>query len=143
MKHNRQMDPRLFWALSLTWGLPLTAIGLVTALILILSGRRPKKWGCCLYFEVGENWGGLEMGPIFLVNREPREELLTHEMGHGLQNIRFGVLMLPLVTIPSAIRYHFRRHRIRSGHPPKTPYSAIWFEAQAERLGDRYWKAEE
>ena len=36
--------------------------------------------------------------------------LIRHEGGHGIQNIIFGVLMPFLVSIPSFIRYWYRKH---------------------------------
>jgi hypothetical protein len=51
----------------------------------------------------------------------------------------FGPLFIPLVAIPSATRYWYRR-RLRKayGEPilKKLPsYDSVWFEGQATRLG--------
>lgn len=133
MLHNK----RVFYLLSFTWGLPLTLIGCLVGLVLIIVGYKPKKYGHCLYFEVGENWGGLEFGPLFLVNKEPSEYIKMHEAGHGVQNCLFGPLML-VIVIMSAIRYWYRDFRKQSGNPCQTEYSDIWFEKQADILGEKY-----
>ncbi len=133
----RKLPPRwAYYALSLTWGLPLTLLGGLVTCALIVGGRRPKHFGHCLYTEVGEGWGGLEGGIFFITCRNPSERLLRHEHGHGLQNLVWGPLMLPCVTIPSAIRWHYRRHRECHGLELRRPYGAIWFEREADRLGE-------
>ena len=121
--------------LSLTWGLPLTLAGAVTFAALMLAGKRPRRFGYCFYIEVGERWGGLEFGLFFLTHRDPPERLCAHEHGHGLQNILWGPLMPFVITLPSAIRWHWRRARDHHGHPPRRLYDAIWFEGQATRWG--------
>ena len=126
----------LYAALSLTWGLPLTLMGALVFFALIIAGKKPKRFGYCRYIEVGRSWGGLEGGLFFITSENPTESLLRHEMGHGLQNIIFGPLMLPLVTIPSAIRWHWRRYAARKGRK-LSPYSDIWFERMADTLGNQ------
>jgi len=133
----------LYYLLNLTWGLPLTATGAICAFFLILSGKRPKRHGGCLYFVLGKNWGGLEMGLFFLTDRQESPHILDHEFGHSIQNALLGPLMIPLVCLPSALRYWVRRARSALGHPDPRPYDAIWFEGQAGRLGRetrKYWQ---
>ena len=126
----------LFYILSLTWGLPLTMIGLLVSAVLLISGHHAKRWGCCWYFEVGTNWGGTEFGPVFLVDRDASDMLRDHELGHGIQNCIFGPLTILLVTLPSAIRYWYRRYRREIRHKPlKSGYYSIWFERQASDFG--------
>ncbi|MBE6613278.1 MAG: hypothetical protein E7632_12390 [Ruminococcaceae bacterium] len=122
-------------ALSLTWGAPLTLAGALTFAVLMAAGKRPKRFGYCWYIEVGENWGGLEFGLFFLTCKNPSLHLCAHEHGHGLQNILWGPLMPMVITIPSAIRWHWRHLSEALGHPPKKPYDAIWFEGQATKWG--------
>ena len=132
-----------FYFLSFSWGLPLSLAGLLVGGFLRLSGRRPKRFGPGLCFEVGEDWGGLEFGPIFIKCRDGSERLSSHEFGHAVQNCIFGPLMPFLISIPSAIRYWIRRAGVRRGIRPKRPYSAAWFERQADRFGERFRKPEE
>ena len=131
---NIRIPRWLYVLLSLTWGLPLTLFGGVIFLALILAGKRPERFGYCHYIEVGKYWGGLEGGLFFIVCENPPETLLRHEHGHGFQNLIFGPLMLPVVTIPSAIRWHYRRLKIRHGAKLR-PYGAIWFEKMADDFG--------
>ena len=126
--------------LSLTWGLPLTAFGAILMLILICCGKKPKRFCYCWYIEVGELWGGLELGLFFLKDKRGSLSVMKHEQGHGLQNIVWGFLMPFVITIPSAIRYWYRKLLIARGHTDLVPYSAIWFEADADRRGARLYE---
>lgn len=126
----------LFYLLSLTWGLPLTLVGLVVSLVLIIAGYKPIKYGYGWYFEVGEDWGGFEMGLCFLTCKDPGNYLRFHEYGHGMQNCYFGLITPFLITIPSAIRYWYREFKYSRKHiAPKTGYYDIWFEKQASDVG--------
>lgn len=129
------MNKKTFWVLSLTWGLPMTLIGAVVAVVLLARGHKPKKWGYCYYFEIGENWGGVELGAFFVVNRGSTDYIRDHEHGHAIQNCVYGFLMPFIVCIPSAVRYWYRRVRSLLGHRNKANYYDIWFEAQASRWG--------
>ena len=96
----------LFWFISLTWGLPMTLIGLVATLILLCRGYKPKKCRQTFYFEVGEHsWGGLTLGAVIIVAARSSEECIAHEYGHCVQNLIWGVFMPFFVCIPSAVRY--------------------------------------
>ena len=126
----------MFYFLSFTWGLPFTLFGLIVALILRVLGHRSKKFALVRFFEIGENWGGLELGLFFVCNKRPTFRIRCHEFGHAIQNCIFGPLMLFIVCIPSAIRYWYRElHYYRRGKKPETDYDDIWFEGQATRLG--------
>lgn len=128
----------LFYVLSWTWGIIMTLIGAIIALVLIIAGKKPQKWGYCYYFEVGKNWGGMELGMFFLVNKKPSKHIKDHELGHGLQNCLWGPLMLFVITIPSAIRYWYREIRARKGLKNETGYDDIWFEGDATRRGEEF-----
>lgn len=130
----------LFYFLNLTWGLPLNIVGFIVALVLLCAGKKPKRWGDCFYFKVGENWGGFEMGIFFLTDNTPSVTCRNHEHGHAIQNCFFGVFMPFIVNIPSAIRYWYRRIREKKGLVNETAYSDIWFEKQADILGKKYIK---
>ena len=136
-RHMKSPPPR--WAyvlLSLTWGLPLTLTGALIFAVLMLFGRRPRRFGYCYYIEIGRSWGGLELGLFFLKDERPSEQLMAHEHGHGLQNIVYGPLMPFVITLPSAARYWYRRIVARMGRGGSLPpYNAIWFERDADALG--------
>lgn len=128
---------------AFTWGAPMTAVGLLAALLLrgiaplahLLLGieiahTRYRGRTC---FLLGHRWGGLTLGNVILCQHEPTEQLLDHEWGHTVQNALFGPLM-PLLVLASAARYHDRNRRAKRGEP-LPPYDAWWFEAQATALG--------
>jgi hypothetical protein len=131
-------DKCAFYLLSFTWGLPLTLVGCIVAIVLLATGHKPKKWGYCYYFEVGQNWGGLELGPIFLTDKSPSVYTKNHEHGHAFQNCKFGPLMPFVVSLPSAVRYWYRRIRTTMGNPVKTSYYSVWFESEASTLGKEF-----
>lgn len=119
----------------------MTLIGCIAALFLLILRYKPIKWGYCYYFEVGENWGGLDLGPIFITNKNPSEHTKSHEHGHGIQNCWFGLLMPFIVCIPSAIRYWYREYLMRSGkktYSELPDYDSVWFESQATALGTEF-----
>lgn len=131
----------LFYLLSFTWGLPMTLLGCIVAMVLLVVGHKPKKYGYCWYFEVGESWGGLELGAIFLVGKYTSEHTKKHEHGHGIQNCWFGFLMPFVICIPSATRYWYREYLLRSGkrkYSELPDYDSIWFEGQASKLGYKF-----
>lgn len=132
--------PFLFWLLSCTWGIVTTAIGALISLTLLLTLHRPHIFGWCICFEAGSHWGGCSFGPFFLTQHGASDRLKCHEHGHSLQNCAFGPLMPFLVNLPSTLRYHYRNIQSRL-HPKKKlpPYDAIWFEAQATKLGMHFF----
>jgi hypothetical protein len=133
---NAKISKSLFYKLSLTWGLPMTLIGLIVAGVLMAAGYKPKKWNYCYYFEVGEHWGGLNLGLIFITCKSSSDYTRNHEHGHGIQNCYLGFLMPFMVCIPSAVRYWYRELKYsRKGKTPPTTYDSIWFEGSATKLG--------
>ncbi len=129
-----------FWFVSLTWGLPMTLLGALIALALLMTGHKPKRFHYNIYFEVGEGWGGMEYGGFFFVNKNPSLHTRQHEAGHGLQNLMLGVFMPFVICIPSAVRYWYREYLVRSGKKryfELPAYDSIWFEGWATRLGEK------
>ena len=135
----------LYWIGQLTWGIIMSLIGLITALICIifLKGKAHRN-GFTFIVEVGGNWGGLDLGAVSLCGGYttvcPDENWFQHtrrhEFGHSLQNLIFGPLFPFIVAIPSAIRYHYQNYRSSKGLPNKE-YDAIWFEGQATKWGTK------
>lgn len=133
----------LFYLLQFTWGLAMNIIGaLVFAFLIIFRKKQVKKYHSHFYIVVGKTeWGGLNLGLFFLVDKTEHLVHKYHEAGHGLQNIVYGPLFPFLVAIPSAIRYHYRNYRIKKGLGNKNRYSDIWFEKQADEWGFKYYVA--
>lgn len=139
----KKLSKILFWVLSLTWGLPMTLIGLITTIVLICCGYKPKRNMYGWYTEVGEDWGGADLGPFCVVNKYPSRHILNHEFGHAIQNCYLGPLFPFMVAIPSAIRYWYRELIVRFGkkkYYELPPYDSIWFEGLATGIGDKYWE---
>lgn len=127
-----------FYTLSFTWGIIMSLIGSIVALVLLILGYRPKKWGHCWYFEVGQGWGGLELGPFFIASKNASKHTKNHEHGHGFQNCKYGPFMV-VISIMSACRYWYREFKYhRKGLIPPTNYDDIWFEGEATKLGTEF-----
>ena len=114
----------------------MTYIGCLVSLILLTIGHRPKRNQYGWYFEIGENWGGAELGPMCLVSKNPNQHILDHEFGHAIQNCYYGPFMI-LISLASAARYWYRRF-CKAKNIALSPYDSIWFEGQATRLGEYY-----
>lgn len=133
------MSKKLFIFLMCTNGILWSLISCIVYLAMVLTGHKPKYYGYSVYFEVGDNrWGGLELGWVYLVNREPREYIIAHEAGHSIQMAMFGILYLPL-GIYSVIRYWYFRIVIKY-FPKKElpPYDSLWFEGWATSIGRKF-----
>ncbi len=122
----------------------MTLAGAIAWLILRALGYAPGRWCGTTYFVVGKDWGGISLGPVTLTS-DPGEHMLTHEFGHSIQNCRWGILYLPVILLPSLLRYWYRRTVLRVGFRRKdqlSGYYDIWFESRADRLGREavpYW----
>lgn len=136
------MNKFRFYLLSFTWGLPLTILGCIAAFILILLGYKPKRWIHSYYFEVGKGWGGVEAGIFFFCQKGSSINTKNHEFGHAIQNCYFGPLFLPLIGIPSAIRYWYREYLVKvkkKRYSDLPDYDDIWFEGDATKRGNIYY----
>lgn len=132
------MSRKTYYTLSLTWGLPLTLVGLLVGLALLATGHRPKRFGWTWHFEVGKGWGGLSLGLIFLCCKDADNPLKAHEYGHTFQNCKYGPAMV-LFTLASAGRYWYRTV-MRDWLGKKLPdYDSWWFEGQATTLGTQLY----
>lgn len=110
----------------------MTLIGYVTALVLLICGKKPTKYHSTFYFPIGKNWGGVSLGTIFLRDTTSSTQVCMHELGHTYQNAILGPFMIFMVAIPSAIRYWYREINEKA---KATPYDAIWFEDSATCIG--------
>lgn len=137
----------IFWLLSFTWGLPVTLVGALIAIVLLIAGHKPHRFYQNVYFCFGKGGWGFEAGPFFFLSTDAADSLYMkqHESGHGLQNIMFGPLMPFLVSIPSCIRFWYREWLVNSGrkkYNELSEYDSAWFEGMATKLGKKYYKEE-
>ena len=129
----------LYWFLQFTWGLVWILVGLIVSLVLICCGQKPIKTPFGWRFEIGKNWGGCDLGIVYIRDKKTNNKLDSldmHEMGHCLtQNLIFGPLFIFCVAIPSAARYW-----IDTFWGLKRPYDAAWFEDLATVGGEYFCK---
>jgi len=131
------MKTILFWSIQLTSGILLTAMGVLFTLVLLLTGHKSQFFGYAIYTEVGRHGGGVNLGGFFFVQQGASTRLTCHEYGHSFQNLWFGPLTPFVITIPSALRYHYRNYKEGKGHS-LPPYDAFWCEKWATDLGKKY-----
>lgn len=104
-------------------------------LISLLYGGSVSLSGGYVAVRIGGGWGGFSLGIFVFLCRDADDSVLYHEKGHGIQNCIYGPFMIFLVSLPSAVRYWYRRlHRGRSF---KRAYGDVWFERQATAFGKR------
>ena len=108
-KFKKILSYIVYWIIQCTWGIIMTLIGGIAALVLMLTGHKPKTIGPNVYFEVGNNWGGINLGPFFICSKDASEDTKYHECGHGIQNLIWGPLMPFIISIPSVVRYWLRK----------------------------------
>lgn len=131
----------LYNLLSFTWGIIMTLIGGIAALVALCCGLRPHKFGGMIYFTFGEGWGGVSLGRVFFCSKDCENDpsITNHEFGHSFQNCWWGPLFPFVIAIPSVIRYWYRELKYyRKNKYPPTEYDDIWFEGQATKLGNKY-----
>lgn len=138
-KNAANISDREFYLRSFTWGLPVNLGGAVVSLGMLATGHKPKKYGKCIQFDVGKNWGGGSLGIFMFTGKNVPDSLKDHEHGHSIQNCYYGPLMPFLVNVPSSSRFWYRKavHKLM---PKKAlpPYDSAWFEGEASRLGREY-----
>ena len=131
----------LFYIISWTWGLPMTLVGVVGTLGLIITKHKPRRWGYCWCFEIGRGWGGLSLGPVIITSQTATDCAKIHEHGHSIQNCLFGPFMLLVVSIPSVIRYWCRKWAVNNGLVDLNDlpdYDSVWYEKQATKFGTEF-----
>ena len=121
----------LYYVLNYTWGIITSFVGLLISLVMLCCGRKLKRFNNVWYFEIFDNWGGMEMGTMFLKDKTSSVHTMLHETGHSYQNAILGPFFIFLVAIPSAIRYWYRRFAKNI----QTSYDTIWFEGSATTIG--------
>ena len=137
-KPNPNISDREFYLRSFTWGLPVNLGGAVIAAGLLATGHKPEKFGKCINFTVGKNWGGGSMGIFMITCRNAPRRLKEHEHGHSIQNCFYGPLM-PLVNLQSTGRYLYRAGMQKLLPKKKLPpYDSVWFEGEATELGHAF-----
>lgn len=128
----------LFYVISFTWGIIMSILGLLLLIPFAIT-KRVHVYHGRLYGVIKSNGGyGFELGCFFFIteNCKDNEHMKAHESGHGIQNCFYGPLMLFLVSLPSTIRFWYRRFKYYVLNKKlTTAYEDIWFEKQATDLG--------
>ncbi len=134
----------LFYILSFTWGSLASLIGFIIMIPFLVTGQCQVEHGrLCGIFPKAFGYGwGFSLGCFIFVSYDCADDshVIKHELGHGIQNIIWGPLMLFVIFIPSMIRFWYRNMKYeRKGIRPPTAYESIWFESQATDWGYKYF----
>ena len=139
---TRVLSYIVFYLIQFTWGLLHNLVGIVLAIWMLVTKHKPYRCGPYIYFKAPELSGSID-GGIFYVAASSGASTNLHEMGHGLQNLCWGPLMVFVICIPSAVRFWWRewywKHKYPVTGKALPPYDAIWFEGQATRWGTKMW----
>lgn len=137
-KPNPNITDKEFYLRSFTWGLPVNVGGALAAAVLLITGHKPERFGNCVNFTVGKNWGGGSAGVFLFTCKNASRKLKEHEQGHSIQNCYYGPLML-FVNLQSTSRYLYRLGAKKLA--PKItlpPYDSAWYEGEATALGKAF-----
>ena len=128
----------VFYLLSFTWGLPMVTVGAAAALVLRLKGYKPKKYGWAWCFELPDIRWGISLG-LFIITPPGHENVHMHEHGHCIQNIYFGFFMPLVVSLPSVMRFWYRKAKEKRGQKCRVDYDGVWFERSASESGKTFF----
>lgn len=128
------LSKKVYYLLSFTWGILVSAVGMLVSALFLITGHRPSRNLYGWYFTFGTGWGGFSVGPCTVMCKDWTSNIPSHEFGHSVQNCFFGPFMIFLVIIPSVCRYWYRELK----HITEPPYDSIWFESSATALGEKY-----
>ena len=130
----------VFYLIQFTWGILHNIIGLVLAIWMLVTGHKPHRCGPYIYFMEPNLPGCIDCGIVFVTSTTNASTNL-HEMGHGLQNLCWGPLMIFVICIPSCVRFWWRewywKHKYPITGKALPDYDAIWFEGQATKWGTK------
>ena len=126
----------LYYLLHCTWGIIMTIVAGLTAGVLFITNLFTKNmtfkpYHGVLEIRLGKNWGGCDLGLVYLRDTTSSESVSKHELGHSYQ-VWLGIFFPFVVAIPSAIRWWIRRLQ---PNKPHKPYDSFWAEDAATRCG--------
>ena len=126
----------LYYLLHCTWGIIMTIIAGLTAGVLYVvnlftKNMTFKPYHGVLEIRLGKNWGGCDLGLVYLRDTTSNESVSKHELGHSYQ-VWLGIFFPFVVAIPSAIRWWIRRLQ---PNKPHKPYDSFWAEDAATKCG--------
>ena len=137
---NKVLSYIVFYLIQFTWGIVYNLVGLVLATWMLITGHKPYRCGPYIYFLAPELPGSID-GGVFYIAGSTSANTNLHEMGHGLQNMVWGPLMVFVIVIPSTVRFWYREWYWENRFPitgKALPlYDSIWFEGQATRWGTK------
>lgn len=140
------INKRVYYILFFTWSLINTLIGAIIALPLFLLKKYKMRYCGQFVFAVGKGWGGFSIGLTMVVSTDCiNDEICSHEFGHSIQACLLGILFIPMIAVPSFLRYWYRELQYKVLHLEKlhSDYDDVWFEHEATFLGKKIsenWK---
>lgn len=125
-----------YYLIQWTWGILVNIVGGIIYFILTKIGNyRTYKYRNMYCVVLPWNISGMNLGMFTVHGESCPKSIISHEYGHSIQNLKWGILTPFIISIPSFIRCCYREVLKSLNHPPKTNYYNIWFEANATELG--------
>lgn len=132
----------------------MTLVGALTLLFVYLFMREDLKTvnviagRIAISLNTEYRFGGVSLGLFYMVHYKYFSDtsLHSHEIGHTIQNVRWGPLFPLVIGLPSIIRAAFftkLKERHFKKHGEKLDYESIWFEGNATKLGNKYISVKE
>ena len=123
----------MYYLIQWTWGIIMNIIGFFAYLFAKIMKWPTKKYRKAIEIICPSNKiGGVSLG-MFIIRGQNQEQVMPHEYGHTIQNLKFGPAFLFAIGIPSFIRCGY--YTLMTKKKPLKPYDSIWFEGQATKLG--------
>lgn len=135
----------LYYVWLVVYAFPSTLLGLLVALVMLITGHKPFMFGPTIVFSFKGNGNfGFNLGFFVFTSKDGKDSysLLAHEYGHSLQALILGPLWLFVIALPSVIRFYYRRlyRKIKGNIAFRSlpSYDAVWFEGTATKYGEKY-----
>lgn len=91
--------------------------GILAFVNLFTKNMTFRSYHGVLEIRLGQNWGGCDLGLVYLRDTTSSASVSNHELGHSFQ-VWLGIFFPFVVAIPSAIRWWIRRLQPNKQHKP-------------------------
>lgn len=127
----------VYYILHCTLGIIMAIVAGLTAGVLYVVNLFTKNmtfrpYHGVLEIRLGQNWGGCDLGLVYLRDTTSSTSVSNHELGHSYQ-VWLSVFFIFVVAIPSVARWWIRRLQPNKVHKP---YDSFWAEDSATQCGN-------
>lgn len=124
-----------FYLFAFTWGLPITLLGCLCSLAAMACGKKPYKYGHCIFFNVFKSNRTYSLGIFVFAGEDAGLYSKRYANGRCIQQAIFSVFSISVITIPQIFRWILLKTK-RATHYTKTAmFDNIWYNGQAYQIG--------